>query len=272
MEQRVQVEQEGDSKKGRVFEAILIAKVTCATVLAQATSAQRPIFAMFAGSYNELRPFIANIQMGRKVEDAGKYRSATKYEFLKSVKYQVVWQIESEPKGAVYQPEPLSIATLYYPDAFKLDPGMVDPKGIEFCMLPTKEWIQKQAIDPTGPLEHMRKIIECKDVHHRTKEADLKDLAQRVTHAYLFAAYLDRRTRAPFPLDGRFFLQLFHACGEKGLLKTSTGAFRQYNYYEKFETDGLEEVGLEPCTAFSAKHSAFETLLSEQVTLYYRHI
>lgn len=218
---------------------------------------------MFAGSLNELRPFMANLTLGRKAVRVG-HRS--KLEFLKSTKYQVIWQIESEPKTTKYAPEPWSIATIYYPEAFLLDPGMVDPHKISFCALPTKEWVASQKLDKDGPVAYMTR-------HFPKAGTNFEDW---VTHSYLFATLLDRRTRCPLPMDGRFYLQLFYACCREGLVKvdrsfgSEVGA--SYSYYDSFNSEGLDQVGLSRGMVCYTTHEQFEALLSSEVTAYYQRI
>jgi hypothetical protein len=252
---------ENDGSKGRAFSGLLAAKLTTPVFLDTSSSTvSRPCFAMFVGSLNELRPFIANLMLGKKAVASG-YRN-TKIEFLKSTKYQVIWQIESEPKGQKYSPEPMSIATVYYPEAFLLDPGMVDPERISFCTLPTKAWVESQKVDFDGPVRHMEDHFL--DVG--------KNFKSWVVHSYLFAAMLDRRTRCPLPMDGRFYLQLLYSCCRAGMLRVEGhnnydlgGSFR----YNMVETTGLSEVGLDQAMVFHAGHEQFEALLSEEVTKFY---
>lgn len=250
--------------KGRTFSAQLIAKVSSTAFLDTSNNVDRPCFAMFAGSLNELRPFIANLTLGRKATSSLNSRHTEKLEFLKSTKYQVIWQIESEPKTAKYAPEPMSVATIYYPEAFLLDPGMVDPQKIAFCALPTKEWVAKQVLDYEGPTNHM--LANFPKVGSKFKDW--------VAHAYLFAALLDRRTRCPLPMDGRFYLQLFYACCKEGLLKVE----QEYTYdvgspysyrAESFKTMHLDQVGLSRGFLFYSSHTQFEAVLSSEVTKFY---
>jgi hypothetical protein len=212
---------------------------------------------MLAGSEIELRSFVANLRGGRKAEVGNGYRSRgkEKVEFLKSAGYHFSWQRMAEG----------SVVTVFLPDLFRLDPGMVDPKGIQFVLLPTQDYVNAQSIDIETSVAHAKGLFKLPE--------DL-DFNQVVPTAALFCAYLDRRTRCPMLVDSRFYTQLYLACLEKGLASWS---HESYSYSREFgqnsrvpflETD-TDKVGLLPGVAFSATHEDFEEVLAREVKIFF---
>ena len=88
------IEQPDTAKgKGRIFEAMLIGYLDAPVVFEAARGAQteRPVWAVFAGSDTQMRPFTANLQQGRRAVvpkcAVGSLRDGTKFEFLRSAGY-----------------------------------------------------------------------------------------------------------------------------------------------------------------------------------------
>src|ERR1700733_9612178 len=224
-----------DGKKGRSFRATCVAMVTAIHLMETAGSDTiRPVWAMFAGTDSELRPFMTNLKLGRKANynTGWRSRAGDRIEFLKSVGYYMAWQ--KETLG--------SLVTIFHPDLFRLDPGMVDPQGIKFLILVPKDWEQDQALDRKGPVEHVRKICP----NFPLKDEELEAL---VPTAYLFAAYLDRRTRCPLIADGKFYLQLLCAALDEHLASfpgTDVKYGRSDGFTGRFgfNATGLDEVGI----------------------------
>lgn len=251
--------------KGRTFRATLLASVEADRMWAGGLSSNetiRPVWAMFAGSEQELRPFVANLTLGRKATFPGhtRYRYGKKevVEFMKSAGYQTIWQKEEE--GA--------LVTVYQPSFFVLDPGMVDPEGISFILLPSKEWFEAQTLDVSPIQRHLRLC---------GYEQEIPGI-EVISH--LFATYLDRRTRCPLVADSRFYAQLLMSCLQYKLASytmTDNHSF-SYNRDDTFgvsSTIGLVEhntatVGLLPGIAFNSKHEAFEQLLAQEVGIYFQ--
>jgi hypothetical protein len=252
--------------KGRTFQALCLAAIEADLLWtggSTPTDNMRPVWAMFAGSDQEMRPFAANLVTGRKVSfgHSSGYRSRKedRLEILRSAGYQLTWQRELEG----------SIATIFLPDLFQLDPGMVDVTGANFIALPTLEWIANQKIEMGRILKHATKLKYPlgEDV-----------LAAMIPLSFLFCAYLDRRTRCPIYSDDRFYLQLMLACLNEGLASwPTTGG--QYHYREpefgrnpsfKFTAHWITDVGLATPIAFHANHEEVERVLAEQVALFFK--
>ena len=254
--------------KGRTFRATFLAAVE-ADLLWEGgetvTDNTRPVWAMFAGSDNELRAFMANLSSGRKATFPQKReayrRKADCIEILKSFGYRTTWQREEEG----------SIATIFLPELFQIDPGMVDPKGATFVVLPTQEWADSQRLSPetVAPLIQHARRCGFKD----QTEAELADLALL---SFLFATYLDRRTRCPLVSDGRFYLQLMLSCLKHKLATFSTVPDRSYYDTEfgqhaamKYHELNTSVVGLLPGLAFKADHVNLEKLLALEVERFF---
>ncbi len=252
--------------KGRSFSAIMLACVEADglwTAGRTATDVTRPVWAMFAGSDAELRTFAANLQTGRKAQfgkDGGFHsKRDEKIEFLKSAGYQYTWQRETEG----------SLLTAFLPDLFRLDPGMVDPTGATFVCLPTAEWLAAQKLDTRPLVAHVKRLGEIP-----LSDEQLTDMCPL---AFLFCAYLDRRTRCPLLSDGRFYLQLLIACLNEGLasfpLESAYWGDRTFGVREhfRFRVEHASDVGIigRP-VAFQAKHEEIERVMSEQVAFFFK--
>lgn len=258
-------------KKGRSFRATCVTTVIGNGIFPEGAGGAtiRPVWAMFAGSDAELRPFAANLKLGRKAEkDINRFSrrggDTERYEFLRSVGYHMAWQ--REPEGA--------LVTLFHPELFRLDPGMVDPLGLSFMMLVPQEWVASQTVDIREPVQHIKRMKR-----KEFKTCPLKDdeLAALVPTAYLFAAYADRRTRCPLIADGRFYLQILIAALTQGMV-SRPGDNLTYNYNREewgfknahgFHAVGLENVGIAHALAAKASHADFEAFLAEQVSLFF---
>lgn len=253
--------------KGRTFRAVLLASVEADLLWSGGTSgstdSMRPVWAMFAGSDQELRAFMANLTGGRlaKCEKRyGYYRSGKqeRLEFLRSARYQTIWQREDEG----------SLATIYLPDLFKMDPGMVDPSGIGFVLLPTQEWDAQQILPTVALAKHLERCGYQQLGPDWAREWG--------TTAHLFAAYLDRRTRCPLIADGRFYIQLFAACLKHKLASfapkdsfSSNRDFGVHQDHDYHETD-TQLVGFRKGLVFRSNHAAFETVLAQEVETFFR--
>lgn len=253
--------------KGRSFRSTLVSYVTADRLWAggqTSTEVTRPVWAMFAGTDNELRPFLANLQLGRKAEVfvKGQFRKTPeRFEILKSSGFQSAWQ--RTPLG--------SVATLYAPDLFRLDPGMVDPKGLSFCILPSVAWL---ADVPIGPevYDHLRRLRTSAPLELETWLCHMGPL---------FVAYLDRRTRCPLIPDPRFYVQVLVGALEQGLASRSLdpskyyydsnlpwGCHKRHGFFEC----RTEEAGHAPGLAFHASHEELEKFLAEQARVYFEMV
>lgn len=248
------------SGKGRSFQATLLAHVNADALWAgggTATEVTRPVWMMLGGSDNELRPFVANLQTGRKADHPGgsKYQGTSRFEVLKSAGYHYAWQ--RTPVGTA--------VTIYLPDLFRLDPGMVDPKGIQFCLLPSSKWVTPPDPKAEAFLAKLKVPTDDPAVLHALMLAPL------------FIAFLDRRTRCPLIPDPRFYALVLVQALTKGLASWSVndhygsrnwGEHRDLSYREHSTTN----VGYARGLVFKASHEDFEAFLAEQVKLFFAQV
>lgn len=254
-----------EGSKGRTFRATALAVVRAQIWPGSDGGDWRPAWAMLAVSEGEIRPFMANLLGGRKAkiypDTAGSRNRSNHFEILKSAGYETTYQ--REPEGVV--------ATVYLPDLFAIDPGMVDSEGASFIVLPSRAWAAEQTIDDVSIREHLKKLP--KDRHG---DRPICDEIKRhfPVISYLFAAYLDRRTRAPLLADGRFFAQVllaFLVDGLAGVSKPPGSAPRclgesAFCYSEI----GTADVGLLPGIVCSAKHAAIEAILAREIETFFK--
>ncbi|MES2384509.1 MAG: hypothetical protein V4593_08165 [Pseudomonadota bacterium] len=223
-------------KKGRSFSAKLTSYVVADHMWDSGGGSNiRPIWAQFVGSDAELRPFATNLKLGRKAEPTqGRNRSPSdRLEFLRSANYQLAWQREVEG----------TILTVYHPDLFRLDPGMVDPAGVAFVMLVPQWWLAAQTLPAVGGADAAR--------------------------ASLFAAYLDRRTRCPLVNDTAFYVQLLSAALEAGHAHEPDERRNPKHCHGSLAAEGLADAGIASALAFKADHETIEAFLAEQVGIYF---
>lgn len=248
-----------DTRRARTFEAVCVGSVLANRLIeVSAGNTDRPVWACFAGPDQQLRAFMANVRLGRRmdlVSSQYQYRKNNRFEFLKTGGFQVTWQVE--PEG--------SIATIYVDDLFRLDPGMVDPEGIRFILMPTETWLSDQDI----AIEPGRRAIQART----GKVVD----ARFIRLASLFCAYLDRRTRCPIVNDPVFHAQLLYACLKAGLVilpdRVDPYGFDferpRYRHTDEFVQTGTDQIGIGPGLCFRSSHEDFETVLAGETTRYF---
>lgn len=261
---------DGKESKGRVFRALHLAHLTADALWEGGmtdTDAIRPVWLMIGGSETEIRPFVTNLMLGKKAEMVGRFRNETKrFELLKSAGYQYIWQRipEKGPDGRI---DVRAIVTAYLPDLFRMDLGMVDPEGVNFCLLPTNEWIDRSTMDAGPPVVHVRKAYG--KVGIPISDDDLRRL---LPTAVLFCSFLDRRTRCPLIADPCFYLQLFCSALAQGIAGwTREDAHGQWGKHARFYMNevGIADVRLGLGVACKAGHDELETFLAEQVKVYF---
>jgi hypothetical protein len=239
---------EPKGEKGRAFTAKMVAFVRADALWREGggrgDNTVRPVWAMLAGSQDELRPFMANLRMGRPAA-SGRHR---KFEFIKSVRWRVIHQ--REPEGV--------LATIYHPDLFEPDPGMVDPDRIDFVVMVDQEWASAQVCDHERARAYMAKV-------------GLDDRAlEYLPLAPLVALYLDRRTRCPIVNDELFYFHVLVnalACGIAHKVQEG-GRYLPYGTAFGAGQEGLDNLAA-TAVVWSCDHLRFGEFLAEQVTTFY---
>lgn len=215
----------------------------------------RPVFLQFAGSESETRAVWANLLIGKRaLIESGNYNHSSieaEVELLKTAGFQFTYQ-----RMQVGNSHEL-IYTVFLPQLFVLDPGMVDPKRIAFCVLSPQD-------TPGIGAEELRQHLER--LFPRSDFGDLVDVA--ATNALHFATMLQRRSRGPILRNPLFYGQLLTAMLSQRLASCESGA----NYIRKYNTRsivyGVTECGFKEPVFIHCSHETFEQVLSEQTKLF----
>ena len=166
------------------------------------------------------------------------------------------------------------MTTIYLPDLYRVDPGMVDPLSVGFVMLPGIDWVADQRIPDAAAIASYGRRL------YRKHEQDdwYKAMDELVPLAFLFAVYLDRRTRCPLIADGRFYLQITLACLRDGLAGWPTSTYSRHREAfsggPKFETHGLDEarIATRGAIAFGASQVDVETIMAKEVDVFFERV
>lgn len=266
---RLTIAPKGD--KGRIFAADLLAYLQADFLWENGGNGQgtRPVWMVLASSEHEMRAFVANLLSGRPAERGGRYSRATdRFEILKSAGY--LRYSKRIGNGVV--------TTFLLPDLFRIDPGMVDPSGIRFCVLPAKAWVAAQRFDLEAA---RRRLLDLADV----SEADIHELVRTynprgslltpllsddglhllLSEGSLLLAYLDRRCRFPILFDPVFGAWLALVTQYRNLLVRKD----PNNYRSPYEIHGADDVNVHKGFAFMSTHEAFGEVLSEELQRWY---
>jgi hypothetical protein len=197
---------EDTSKKGRSFRGTLLAHAACSRLwLGGDKSTLRPIWAMVATSDAEAFPFVRNLQLGHKAQMFGDRGSKADQQFdcLKSAGYDMKPQrhvVGHEEDG---RPVVAVAWTIYLPEAYRVDPGMVDPEQVKFALMPSTEWAPTTNEQIATRLADLYRSHDFND-WQISRGADREEYNRRlgimryvVRVAPLFADRLDRRTMCP---------------------------------------------------------------------------
>src|SRR6185369_13966964 len=92
-------------------------------------------WAMYACTAAESLPFTRNLQAGRRAvlgaDKSSSSKAVTVFECLKSADY--TWCSQAHPEGVVW--------TVYLPELYRIDSGMVDQESVRFALAPSQEWL-----------------------------------------------------------------------------------------------------------------------------------
>ena len=243
-----------NSSKGRVFRAEMVAYSRFKRAEDEPKN-WRPVWAMFAGTETQLRPFVANLSTGRSASETSRHGATV--EFLKSKGFKTLWQ--RSPSGMT--------ATIYRQDLFLVDPGMVDNTMIQFVIVPTKEFLH-----PDDEVAQYLKdgigdaIIKAANRYEMNLDCDyIASLAPS------FCAFLDRRCFLPIIPDHKFYARLLTACISKGL--ASFGSKNNYSRGRSWghtfgEEEGFSSINVSPPLYVHMTQDLLAQVMAEQVEQY----
>lgn len=238
--------------EGRCFQATLLGRID-APNLWEKGDAQHPAMASFAGSEQQLRSFVANLQTGRPAQNVeGNYSSKhANIEFARSDKFRVV--TSKLPGGG-------AVSTLFHRELFSLDPGLIDPKMIRFICAPPLPWIQGQVFDFERARQMFAALTGC-----YLYELDITDekLQVLLAEGLLLLSHLDKRCTYPIPGDPIFGAWLAMCCQGRCLF------YHEEHIASKYRAR-VGSLGLHTGFAFQTSQSYFGDLLSENVKLWFK--
>jgi hypothetical protein len=248
----------GSEGKGRSFRAELLGYCLADHLWeggSAVTNRLRPAVLVIAASEAQVGPVVANLRGGRKALLHLGQSKPKQLELLKSAGY--AFSAQRHPEGVV--------VTAYLPELVRIDPGMVDPSGARFLMLPSAAWLRAEVsrFDLGAAVQHVERTVAF-----RRTGASLDEVVPYLAAAPLFAAYLDRRVRAPIVPDVRFHAQVLAAALRDGYASCARSRSWGWGHREIAE-EHLDECGFAPGVAFSANHTEIEELLAEQVGVFF---
>lgn len=248
----------------------------------------RPVFLAVAGSEAALRPFLANLRLGRKAVDTqgdrSRYNQETAYvALLKSAVYTT----------ALQRHEAGTVAQIFLQELFLVDPGMIDPGIVSFLVTTPGWWHAAEAAALAADREMCGRLLDHArraGLHgvpagvdggpgfgHRYKGDPLTDdeLLDLAPEAARFAQFLDRRTRRPIPNDPAFYLQAYVRAFGLGLAsRAHNGNYGARRWCEQEWARGTQEFnmtrfGFRPSAVFHATPAAVDFFLAGEVRLYH---
>lgn len=243
----------GRREKTRSFQVTLLGWIRCDRLVgASDKGSHRPAWFTYAGPEQEARAFTANVLGGHTFASFG--HTPTRWSITK--------------KGYTHHSRKVAgglITTVYQPDLFRADPGMVDSL-VRFILVQPRSWFEQQKKKHDADF-----LARARDFVARTGlrfdnyvryplpsvEEDLENL---LPEAMLFLMYLDRRIPYPMIPDPLFALQILVRCFNERLAVRS-----QSEYRSSYEEHGFSDLGLRPGLCFSADRESFGPLVAEEV-------
>lgn len=214
------------ARKGRIFSGSLLGYIRSLDLCPQDTMGDlvRPILLMTAASIGQDRPFHANLSLGEVADSSSDTPNAPssptflgRVQTLKSLKYSRIRQVCST--GVV--------VTSYLPYVFDIDPGMVDPDKISFCVAPPVDWLEGlyRATNLHDLIEPSRGYVQRKWLVSIPYER----MRIIVGTAPMVSMFLDHRSKAPILKDLWFQVLLFLNLLGEGQARIATGGNRYWN-------------------------------------------
>ncbi len=199
-----------EGAKGRTFSASALAYLTREDMVPSRGSVLRPLVFIYACSLRESKAFTANARLGREIQITKK-RSL---ELLRAFDYTFKHQTLA---NAI-------VTTAYLKEYLEIDPGMVDPRGIQFCLCPTSIDLD---IPGEGDIQQLTNHLGLASAYLREEEEwgtealyfNQMKLDEALRLSPLVAAFLDRRSHSPILQDKYFKVQLTIALSRRHLLR-----------------------------------------------------
>jgi hypothetical protein len=264
------------------------------------TETTRPVWLMLAGTERAIRPVIANLQTGhramlRRYHDSLGYDTASvaHLELLKSAGYRMLWQrLVGGPDG------PLATVTAYLPELFVLDPGLIDPAGVQFVALTPQWWAQQQLAQLRADTpawhaiqKHIEALARMGPLVPRGQADSVDALLDHVAQAVHSVTFIERRTTRPLPPTPAFALQLFLAGLQREILTvaaptepgqrapsrsptdppdpTDRWAWARHLEIGAFAECQTATVGLAPPVGCRCTHATLDAFLAAEVERYF---
>lgn len=253
--------------KGRSFCGVLLSYIEADAWWASGSAKDviRPVWAAFAASEGESRPFVANLRLGRLARPNAKTKSGA-IELMRSADYEFLTQ---KLDGVV-------ATTVYLPELFAHDPGMVDPTGIKFIIAIPEAWEAEHAA-AVNPADAAAATLHVARLRY-AGAPDRAGLAALIPAATLFNSFLDRRTRCPLIPDLRFQLQIFIAALTEGVAQFPSDSDNRYRWSEqewgskgqfKLQATGLAEARIARVVGMNCPHERLEKFLAANAKAYF---
>ena len=227
---------EPKGERGRSFETTCVAYATADKLWRQDDgNTMRPVWAVFAGSAQEVSAFAENILLGHvaKSDLRPKQRDVTRMEFVRSAGYRH-WSRTLSSGGAVH--------TFALPSLLDATPPTEDRLRLRFVAIPARAWLAQQTFDLDAARVRLDALVELLVTErrfeaHRQNDAsrnyrqeivltdDPRTVADGRLHyllglGALLLHYLDARNPRPVPRDPVFGAWLVMLGRRDGPLRT----------------------------------------------------
>lgn len=267
----------GEGEKTRAFKAVLLGAIMAPQYIdgvGSGDKAERPAWMTLATSEGSTIPFLANARMGRDLAIGSGSFKGDHFELMRSLDYEFVNQPADDGH---------TITTVYLPELFRQDPGMVDPAGIKFIIVCPKWWSEAAHNDDDYAVRFEAAHTAVK---RRTQSKSQKlippehlpEMAHRVARiSGLAMMFLDRRTRCPLPPDPRFQATLTADLMGEELAGFARGEAGYSSFGERpwGHTSDVKAMiagdAVADVFAMKSTHARLEQVLAVAVANYFKH-